>query len=834
MVERQFNTKLKQVQTDWGGEFRSLSSFFQSLGILHRLSCPHTSEQNGVVERRHRHVVETGLTLLAQSHVPPHFWQFAYDTAVYLINRMPSRSNSSLSPFQHLSKHPPDYSFLRVFGSQCFPHLRPYNAHKMEFRSTPCVFLGYSSQHHGYRCLDPETDRIYIARHVCFNELCFPFKSLQPSHKPGLPPSLDPYTSVYPTPPLLDDLLDQTPPVTSPQPPHPDVPANTAAVIPDPPSPPSSPPPTLHTYHRRHKQPASVQPPNTTATIAPPSESTAPSNTQSVQHTRPSNLRQNPKKTTPYNISSFVSSTTDPDTEPATFTIANNFPQWRHAMAEEYSALMRNGTWSLVPRVPGSNVVDRKWVYKIKRDQQGHIQRYKARLCAKGFRQQQGIDYSDTFSPVVKATTIRLVLSLAVTQQWPLRQLDIQNAFLHGDLQETVYLQQPPGFVDPAKPDHVCLLHKSLYGLKQAPRAWFHQLSTTLHKLGFQGSKTDPSLFVYSSGGTLLYMLVYVDDIVLTGNNPQVIDTVVQQLGHSFPVQDMGRLSYFLGVEVLQKGPDILLSQQKYILELLQKAGLTDSKPLSSPISTSANLALGDSPPFDNPARYRQVVGALQYATLSRPDISYAVNKVCQFMHFPTTNHWSTVKRILRYLKGTISYGLLVQQNSSPVLHAYADATFNTLTAFTDADWAGCPDDRRSTGGYAIYLGTNLVSWSARKQKTVSRSSTESEYKALADAVAELTWLQTLLQELHVPIQTVPTLWCDNLGATYLSANPVFHARTKHVEVDFHFVREKVAKRQLSVQFISTDDQIADVFTKPLPSQRFPNLRSKLRVASRP
>ncbi|KAD4178089.1 hypothetical protein E3N88_26680 [Mikania micrantha] len=230
MVERQFNTKLKQVQTDWGGEFRSLSSFFQSLGILHRLSCPHTSEQNGVVERRHRHVVETGLTLLAQSHVPPHFWQFAYDTAVYLINRMPSRSNSSLSPFQHLFKHPPDYSFLRVFGSQCFPHLRPYNAHKMEFRSTPCVFLGYSSQHHGYRCLDPETDRIYIARHVRFNELCFPFKSLQPSHKPGLPPSLDPYTSVYPTPPLLDDLLDQTPPVTSPQPPHPDVPTNTATI----------------------------------------------------------------------------------------------------------------------------------------------------------------------------------------------------------------------------------------------------------------------------------------------------------------------------------------------------------------------------------------------------------------------------------------------------------------------------------------------------------------------------------------------------------------------------------------------------------------------------
>lgn len=203
-------------------------------------------------------------------------------------------------------------------------------------------------------------------------------------------------------------------------------------------------------------------------------------------------------------------------------------------------------------------------------------------------------------------------------------------------------------------------------------------------------------------------------------------------------------------------------------------------------------------------------------------------------MHSPTENHWSTVKRILRYLKGTVTHGLLIQQHSAPVLHAYADSTYNTLSAFSDADWAGCPDDRRSTGGYAIYLGSNLVSWSARKQKTVSRSSTESEYKALADAVAELTWLQALLLELRVPVRSTPTLWCDNLGATYLSANPVFHARTKHVEVDFHFVREKVAQGQLSVQFITTDDRIADVFTKPRPSQRFMFLRSKLRVSPRP
>lgn len=215
------------------------------------------------------------------------------------------------------------------------------------------------------------------------------------------------------------------------------------------------------------------------------------------------------------------------------------------------------------------------------------------------------------FSPVVKSTTIRVVLSLAVTQKWPLRQLDVQNAFLHGHLTETVYLQKPPGFVDPAKPDHVCLLHKSLYGLKQAHRAWFHRLSTVLHSLGFHGSKTDPSLFIYSHGGTLLYMLVYVDDIILTGNNSQAIDKVVKCLNQSFAVKDMGSLSYFLGLEVTKKGTDIVLSQRKYILEILQRVGLSDAKPVSTPMATNANLAQDDSDVFDNPVKYRQVVGAL-------------------------------------------------------------------------------------------------------------------------------------------------------------------------------------------------------------------------------
>ncbi|PWA86467.1 gag/pol polyprotein [Artemisia annua] len=691
----------------------------------------------------------------------------------------------------------------------------------MDFRSTPCVFLGYSLIHHGYRCLDIQTDRIYIARHVRFNEHLFPFNPPDTTTLP-LPEDSSPYYSSYPTPPPPNREPSHVPhPISEPvNQPVPEPVQQTASVPITDPLP--DPDPCSSSDHVHTSQSSAASQPS--------------AHTNPPPRTRPPNLRQNPKPTIRYNPSAYHVSTDPPNSvEPSSFTVANKSPEWRQAMAEEFDALVRNGTWSLVPCAKNTNVIDSKWVYRIKRDANGNVTRYKARLVAKGFNQKPGIDYQETFSPVVKATTIRVLLSLAVTNQWSLRQLDVQNAFLHGELKEIVYLRQPPGFIDASKADHVCLLHKSLYGLKQAPRAWFERLSNTLHHLGFTGSKTDPSLFILNNGGTLVYVLVYVDDIIVTGNNTNAINDVIANLGTSFAVKDLGDLHYFLGIEVIRHGSHLILSQQKYISDLIQKAGLSDCKVVPSPMSTSKILTRNDSPTLADPTKYRQIVGALQYASLSRPDITFAVNKVCQYMHTPTENHWSAVKRILRYLKGTSHFGLFIRHGSGSTLHAFTDVNWNsTLRAFSDADWAGCPDDRRSTGGFAIYLGSNLISWNARKQRTVSRSSTESEYKAMADTVAELTWLEALLQELGIVSTVTPTLWCDNLGATYLSANPVFHARTKHVECDYHFVREKVSKGKLKVKFISTHDQLADVFTKPLPTQRFLMLRSKLQVVPRP
>jgi len=422
-------------------------------------------------------------------------------------------------------------------------------------------------------------------------------------------------------------------------------------------------------------------------------------------------------------------------------------------MQEEIQALHSNHTWSLVPSHPSMNVIGSRWVYKIKRHADGRIDRYKARLVARGFSQQEGIDYLETFSPVVKPTTVRLVLTIAVSYGWNIHQLDVHNAFLNGILQEEVYMAQPPGFANSVMSSHVCHLHKSLYGLKQAPRAWYNRLSEFLISIGFQASKVDTSLFILSLNGAMIYLLVYVDDILLTGSNSALLHRLITLLQTEFKLRDLGSVHFFLGIEVKSTAMGILLSQHKYALDIIQRAGMASCKPVNTPLSTSSKLGIVPGTPHSDPTRYRQIVGALQYLTFTRPDICYAVNKVCQFMHAPTDDHWAPVKRILRYLQATATYGLHITRDSLLTLHG-----------FTDADWAGSIDDRKSTGGYLVYLGSTPISWKSGKQRTVARSSTEAEYKALADGTAEILWIRSLLVELRISTSSTTTLWCDNLG----------------------------------------------------------------------
>jgi hypothetical protein len=375
--------------------------------------------------------------------------------------------------------------------------------------------------------------------------------------------------------------------------------------------------------------------------------------------------------------------------------------------------------------------------------------------------------------------------------------------FLHGHLEETVYCQQPPGFVDPTAPDHICLLQRSLYGLKQAPRAWYQRFATYIRQLGFTPSASDVSLFVYKEGGCLAYLLLYVDDIILTASSPALLKRIINRLHSEFAMTDLGDLHHFLNISVERSSDGLFLSQRQYAVELLQWAGMSECHSTVTPVDTRTKLSATDGAPAADPSEYRSIAGALQYLTLTRTDLAYAVQQVCLFMHDPREPHLAVLKRILRYVKGTLSFSL----------HLGVDPV-QSLTAYSDADWAGCPDSRRSTSGFCVYLGDNLISWSSKRQTTVSRSSAEAEYRAVAHVVAECCWLRQLLQELHVSIASATVVYCDNVSAVYMAANPIHHRRTKHIEIDIHFVREKVALGHIQVLHVPSSHQFADIMTK--------------------
>ncbi|GJZ34368.1 ribonuclease H-like domain-containing protein [Tanacetum coccineum] len=351
--------------------------------------------------------------------------------------------------------------------------------------------------------------------------------------------------------------------------------------------------------------------------------------------------------------------------------------------------------------------------------------RYKAQLVTNGSNQQQGIDCDETFSPDVKPATIHTVLSLAMIRNWLIHQLNVKNAFLNGQLSKTVCMHQPLGFVDFSHPDYVCHLQSSLYGLKQAPRTWFQRFAIFITRVSFQHRKTDTSLFVYHQGSDIAYLLLYVDDIVLTASSTALLQRIITVLHGEFAITDLGSLNYFLGISAQRTKSGLFLSQSKFAEEILERAHMQHCNPCKTPVDTESKLG-SDGDSVSDPTLYHSLVGALQYLTFTRPDISYAVQQICLYMHDPRDPYFHALKRILRYVRGIIDRGLQ--------LHVSYTIQFIT---FTDADWAGYPVTRHSTLGYCVFLGNNLLSWSAKRQVTLSRSSAEAKYHGVANVVAE-------------------------------------------------------------------------------------------------
>lgn len=475
-------------------------------------------------------------------------------------------------------------------------------------------------------------------------------------------------------------------------------------------------------------------------------------------------------------------------------------------------ALEKNQTWELCDLPSGKKPVGCKWVFTVKTKADGSIERFKARLVAKGFTQSYDIDYLETFAPMAKLNSIRVLLSLAANLDWPLYQLDVKNAFLNGNLEEEVYMEVPLGTESAANRGKVCRLKRSLYGLKQSPRAWFERFSKVLKQHGYTQGQTDHTMFIkHSSVGKMAVLIVYVDDIVLTGDDKEEIPRIKNVLTKEFEIKDLGNLKYFLGMEIARSKKGIFVSQRKYVLDLLKDTAMLDCKPADTPMDSTTKLgSIQDSAPIEK-GRYQRLVGKLIYLSHTRPDIAFSVSVVSQYMNNPTEEHMTTVQRILRYLKMTPGKGLFFKKNAARGVEVYSDA-----------DWAGSITDRRSTSGLCTYVWGNLTTWRSKKQSVVARSSAEAEFRAMAQGICEGIWLKRLLVELKVPIDGSIKLLSDSQSAISIAKNPVQHDRTKHIEIDKHFIKEKIEGGIVEPIYISSSLQNADILTKPVPRVVFP------------
>ncbi|CAN0877143.1 Retrovirus-related Pol polyprotein from transposon TNT 1-94 [Linum grandiflorum] len=809
MVQTQFGRSVKVIRSDPGGEFtsHSLRQLFRDHGVLAQQSCPGVSQQNELVERKHRHVLELVRAILFHSQVPARFWVEAVHTVVYLINRQITQVLQQRSPYHVLYSKLPNYGWLRVFGCVCYVLLPSRERNKLTPKAIRCVFVGYSDIHKGYVCYDVENQRVRISCHVVFLEHLFYYGSSDKDASCDL------------------DFLHAMPifPEAS-APPHNDD---------DPPFPASaseSSPSSSYSSTSSGAHSSSI-PSRTTSDGGnlsseslghPSSVTTSPRAADymgdETGHINPPprrSLRANKGKT-PSHLADFVAYSTGSIFVPATYKQAKGLDPWEAAMATEFHALEEAHTWDIVDRRLEYLVLGSKWVFTLKMHPDGSIDRYKARLVAQGCKQEYGIDYTETFAPVAKMQTVRCLLAVAVMKGWPLLQLDIKNAFLNGDLHETVYMELPAGY-SKGDSSKVCLLRRSLYGLKQAPRAWFEKLHSIICQIGFVQSENDPSLFIRQSIHGLTVLLIYVDDMVVSGDDSAGIRELTQALHAAFNLKELGDLSYFLGLEVHRTKEGLMVGQRKYIIDLLESACMDDCVSCSTPMEQNLKLRQTDGDLLTDGSQYRSLVGSLIYLTHTRPVISYAVQVVSQFMTAPRTTHLAAVHRILRYLQGTQHIGLFFPATGEPVIEAYADA-----------DYAGCLDTRRSTSGWCIKMGHSFIAWRCKKQDRIAKSSTEAEYRSMSEVTSELVWLHRLLVEFGVECQTPMQLFADNTSAIRIATNPVLHDRTKHIEVHVHYIRQLVAEGLIELSYITSEDQTADLLTKAVSKARHWFLAHKL------
>ena len=823
----QHGAKIKRLRSDRGGEYTgdTFTKYLKEQGTERRLTTHDTPQHNGIAESLNRRIMERVRAFLAQSGLPKFLWAEAAHFVVWLKNRTPTKVLGNVTPYEKVTGLKPNLAGIPEWGQRVWVHRG--SGGKLDMRALKAHWVGYDDlSTHAHRIYWPERNFISVERDVRFvaNSVAV--------HTPvlGLSQRLDDASGVTGLP-----LVNPTFPVPQTVP---DPPAATdsgeeeievegelddLSPLPEPVPPRRSAPPAQQPVPQPTRQSTRVKKPSALIRRIEAGEGTADGSPPPQAHF--ASLTHTPLEPQAHEFAFFAgaeeiiaAAVQDADGDPKSVPQArsrSDWPSWKDAMDHEMASLERALTWVSVLRPPGKNVVGSKWVYRLKHKADGNVDKYKARVVARGFTQIPGVDFYDTYSPVARLGSFRVILALAARLDWEIEAFDFTSAYLNGELGagEEIYMEEPPGYETSSGGQTVLRLKKAIYGLKQAGRKWYEALSRALADLGFRVSSADPGVFTARLGVDILVLAVHVDDCILTGSSAKLISEYKLKLNDRYALQDLGPVNSLLGIHITRDRENrmISLSQEHFIKSILARFSLSDAKPCDTPMVSPMTLSKRDSPQNATEAAhmsrvpYREAIGSLMYVSVAtRPDITFAVSTLSQFLENPGEAHWDAVKRVYRYLSGTRDTTL----------------TFGGerigLQGYTDADGAS-QDHRRAISGYAFTIDGGAVSWSSRKQELVTLSTAEAEYVAATHAAKECLWLRRLIGDLHLYLATPTTLFCDNQAAIRLAHVDDYHARTKHIDIRYHFVHDTVERGKVSLLYCPTDEMSADILTKALP-----------------
>lgn len=766
VAENQLQKKIKILRSDNGLEFcnKEFDLFLNKSGILHQRSNPYTPEQNGLCERFNRTVVEKARCMLSDANLSKEFWAEASSTAVYLQNRTVAAALNYKTPYELWYGTKPDISHIRVFGSPVMVHTPKERRRKWDKKSRQCILMGYPDNVKGYRVYDAVTRKIKTSRDVIVME--------KPSSS---------YTSIT--------IEDHDTTILTPKAEVQDV-DQVQDVSPNLPSP-------MCEFEDAEDHEEFLE------------------EEHCVEHRSVRNRRPPAR----YGFGGACFSQND-STELSLQEVLQGpeREQWLQAIREELLSFEENSAWELVDPPADGSIVQCKWVLKKKYEIDDKV-RYRARLVAKGFTQKFGVDYDETFSPVVRHTTLRLLFALSVKLKFDISHLDVTTAFLNGDLDEVIYMQKPECFNN-SDNGKVLKLKKAIYGLKQSSRMWYKKVDDCLTKSGYVRSNLEPCLYIKNKNNCQTIVALYVDDFFIFSNDTKETNCLKEMLKSNFKLKDLGQIRQCLGMRVnydKERGT-LTLDQERYVEQLLQKFKMTECKTACTPMEHKLNLDKIDKNCNKN-LPYQQLIGSLLYlAVLTRPDISFAVGYLSQFNTCYTDEHWGHCKRILKYLKKTKGFGLTFHSRGN-----------SELIGFVDADWGNSVSDRKSFTGFCFQLSGGLISWRSQKQKTIALSSTEAEYIGISECCKEAIYLRNLQSEITNTMYSV-LVYNDNQSAQKLLTSNSFHNRSKHVDIRYHFCKEYIANKTIKVEYMPTEQMPADLLTKSLGSVKHFSLLEHLGI----